>query len=412
MARDNHFASIDIGTTKVCTIVGNVGEAGDVQILGVGVSPSRGLRKGIVVNIDETTESIRESVNKAEQSSGTKIISAYVGISGGHISSINNRGVVSIARTDRLISDEDIVRVLEAARSINIPSNREIIHVIPRSYVIDGQEGVKNPIGMHGFRLDAETHIITGAITSIQNLVKCVNNAGIEVDDLVLQPLASSEAVITDEEREIGVVLADIGGGTTDVAIFIDGSIWHTAVLPVGGYHLTNDIAIGLRTPFATAEEIKAKYGHAIPDTVSSSENIQIVCFGSEGTRAVPRKSLSEIIRARTEEVLEMILLEIKRSGLDAMIPAGLVMTGGTSNLQGIEVLASEVLQLPVRVGKPRGLHGLVDTVNNPAYATSVGLLLWGLKHGGMQRRTRKNGHSIGSFLKRFVFWMRELIPQ
>lgn len=412
MGKDHLISSIDVGTTKICTLVAEVGQEGGVEIIGVGVAPSRGLRKGVVVNMDETVESIKESVEKAERSSGMKIESAQVGIAGGHISSLNNRGIVAISRSDRLISQEDINRVLEAARTINIPSNREVLHVIPRSYTLDGQEGVKNPLGMHGFRLDVETHIVTGAATSIQNLTKCVERSGVEVEDLVLEPLASSEAVLTEEEREMGIALADVGGGTTDIAVFIEGTIWHTAVLPVGGYHLTNDIAIGLRTPFAAAEEIKAKYGHALPSAIDQEEKIEIASFGTESTRTVLRRQLCEIVKARSEEVLEMILTEVKRSGYDGLLPAGVVLTGGTANLKGLGELARDVLQLPVRVGIPRGIRGLVDTVENPAYATSVGLLLWGLRHGEVEQRVERHSPNPSEFFRRFAFWMRELLPQ
>src|SRR3990172_9304698 len=279
MAKGHTFSSIDIGTTKVCTIVGDVNSDGEVRILGVGVSPAKGLRKGIVINIEETMESIQDSIAKAEKSCGGKVFSAHVGIGGSHIEGLNNRGVVAIARHDRLIYPEDVARVLESARTINVPSNREIIHVIPRSYTVDGQEGVKNPVGMHGFRLDVEAHIVTGAVTSIQNLTKCVEGIGIDVDDLILEPLAGGEAVLTEEEKEMGVVLADIGGGTTDIAIYVDGGVCHTKIIPVGGYQLTNDIAIGLRTPFAAAEELKAKYGYALPHLIEPEESIEVTAF-------------------------------------------------------------------------------------------------------------------------------------
>ena len=411
MKGEHAFASIDVGTTKICTIVAEAGEDTDVQIIGVGIAPAQGLRKGIVVNIDETVESIRTSVEKAERSSGFKIVAAHVGIAGNHIGSLNNRGVVAIAHHDRLISEEDVHRVLEAARTVSIPSNREVIHVIPRSYTLDGQEGVKNPVGMHGFRLDVETHIVTGATTSIQNLTKCIQQVGIEINDLVLEPLASSEAVLTDEEREMGVILADIGGGTTDMAVFIDGAIWHTGVLPVGGYQLTNDIAIGLRTPFATAEDIKTRYGYALSSAIDPEETFEATTFGSEERRSISRRHLCEIVEARATEILEMILMEIKRSGYDGMLPAGLVLTGGTANLKGIDALARNVLQLPARVGYPRGIHGLVETVYNPAYATSVGLLLWAMKYGGIERRPHKH-HSLAELFKQLTFWVRELLPQ
>lgn len=411
MAREQVIAAIDVGTTKICTLVGDFGKEGDPQIIGVGIAPSKGLRKGVVVNIDEAVESIRESVERAERSSGFKIVSAHVGIAGSHISSLNNRGVIAIGHTDRIISDEDVSRAIESAKTINIPSNREIIHVIPRSYIVDGQEGVKNPIGMHGFRLDVETHIVTGAVTSIQNLTKCVQRVGVEVDDLVLEPIASSEGVLTEEEKEMGIIIADIGGGTTDIAIFIDGSIWHTSVIPVGGYHLTNDIAIGLRTPFATAEEIKSKYGHAIASSIGPDDKIEIPSFGSQSSRTVYRRQLAEIIEGRVEELLEIILTEVKRSGYDGLLPAGLVLTGGSANLRGIDTLAANVLQLPVRVGVPKGVDGLAEAVANPAYATSVGLLVWGLKHGGGKSGVGIEQQGVKDIYRRFIGWLKELLP-
>ncbi|MBI4300852.1 MAG: cell division protein FtsA [Chloroflexi bacterium] len=414
MGRNSSFAAIDVGTTKICTLIAEVNGDYEIQITGVGVAPAQGLRKGIVVNIDETIESIQSSVDKAERASGNRILSAYVGIAGSHISSLNNRGVIAISRNDRLITREDVTRVLESARTISIPSNREVLHVIPRSYILDGQEGVKNPVGMHGYRLDVETHIVTGAVTSIQNLTKCVTSLGVEVEDLVLEPIASAEAILTDEEKEMGVAVVDIGGGTTDLAIFMESSIWHTAVLPVGGYHLTNDIAIGLRTPFASAEEIKLRYGYALPELVDAEEEIHSPGFASTNGRRIRRRHLCEVIKARLEEMLSMVAIEIKRSGYDAMLPAGVVLTGGTSNLLGIDNLASDVLELPVRVGGPKGIIGVTESLQNPAFATSVGLLLWGIKHGSAQRNGQKarNGLGMGGFYKRLALWVRELLPQ
>jgi len=410
--RNTPFTAIDVGTTKICTLVADLDETGDIEIIGVGITPAQGLRKGIVVSVEETIESIRASVEKAQRSSGHRISSAHVGVAGSHISSLNNRSIVTIARHDRLISQEDVARALESARTVSIPANREVIHVIPRGYILDGQEGVRNPVGMHGFRLDVETHIITGATTSIQNLTKCVQGAGIEINDLVLEPVASSEAVLEPAEKEMGVVLADIGGGTTDVAIFMDGGICHTAVLPVGGNHLSNDIAIGLRTSFGAAEELKTRYGYAIASVVDGVDNIQVASFGTDGNRTVPQRHLCEIIQARVEEILNMTLDEIKRSGYQNRLPAGLVLTGGVANLRGIDALARDVLQMPVRIGTPKLMRGLVDAIHNPAYATSIGLLIWGLKHGEIEKRPRKKGGGIMDVFKRFTFWIRELIPQ
>ncbi|MBI2865050.1 MAG: cell division protein FtsA [Chloroflexi bacterium] len=412
MARENIVAGIDVGTTKVCALIGEVHNDGSLHIIGAGISPSRGLRKGVIVNIEETVDSIQVAVDKAERISGFKIISAHVGIAGNHINSLNNRGIITISHPERVISADDVARAVESARTISIPSNRDIIHVLPRTFMVDGQDGVRNPIGIHGFRLDVETHIVTGGVASIQNLTKCVNRVGVDIDDLVLEPLASSEAVLNEEEKEMGVVLADIGGGTTDIAVFIEGSIWHTCVLPVGGYQLTNDIAIGLRTPFATAEEIKAKHGHAIPSTIDPDEKIDVHSFGSEESQPVLRRHLSEIIQGRVEEILDLIFTEIKRSGYEGLLAAGLVLTGGTSNLRGIETFARDLLQMPVRVGTPKRIYGLTDTVTNPAYATSVGLLLWGIKYGELEGKAIKRRQNVGGVARRFWGWAREILPQ
>jgi cell division protein FtsA len=405
------IVGIDVGTTKVCTLVGEVYEDGQLRIIGVGVAPSRGLRKGVVVNVHEATEAITASVRKAERISGYEITNAYVGVGGGHISAINSRGVVGISRSARGISEHDIERALDAARAIAIPHNREIIHTIPRGYVVDGQGGVDDPIGMQGIRLEVETHIVTGASTSVSNLVKCVRDAGVEIDDLILQPLASGEAVLKGEEQEMGVVLADIGGGTTDIGIFIEGSIWHTVVLGTGGEHLTRDVAVGLRTPFNTAEELKIQYGHAIPASLTTDEAIEVTSFGNGVRQSVSRMQLAEVIEARAEEILTLILREIKRSGYDGLLAAGLVMCGGSADLAGFNDLGQQVLQLPVRVGKPHDLQGLTDVLESPAYATSVGLLLWGMRHTQMGEPEQKRRRQPSVFWLRVRDWFRAFLP-
>jgi cell division protein FtsA len=289
--------------------------------------------------------------------------------------------VVAISRGERGIRTVDVERALESARAIDIPHNREILHIIPRDFTVDGDSGVRDPIGMQAFRLEVEAHIVTGSTASIRNLVKCVQNSGIYIDALVLEPLASGESALTDIEREMGVALVDIGGGTTDIAIFIEGSIWHTVVLPTGGEQITNDVAVGLRTPFGMAEEIKIKYGHALPDTIMPEEQVRVNVFGEDGQQQLPRHFLAEVIEARAEEILEMVQKEIKRSGYDGLLPAGVVLCGGTAELPGIRDLAREVINLPVRIGEPQNLRGLVDTLQSPAFATSVGLLEWGVRH-------------------------------
>jgi len=382
-----------------------------LRIIGVGVTPSRGLRKGVVVNVHEATEAIAAAVHKAERISGYEIASAYVGVGGGHISAINSRGVVGISRTARGIGQSDIERALDAARAIAIPQNREIIHTIPRGFTVDGQEGVKDPIGMQGIRLEVEAHIVTGASTSVSNLVKCVRDAGVEIDDLILQPLASGEAVLKESEREMGVILADVGGGTTDIAIFIEGSIWHTVVLGTGGEHLTRDVAVGLRTPFNTAEELKIKYGHAMPASLLTDESIEITSFGNGGRESVSRLQLAQVIEARAEEILYLIQREVKRSGYDGLLAAGLVLCGGSAELAGMKDLAQQVMDLPVRLGNPHDLQGLTDVLESPAYATAVGLLLWGQRHRHVSQPEPRRQRVPSVAWQRLRNWFRAFLP-
>ena len=402
MKKRSTLTSIDVGTTKICTTIADVDE-NSVRIVGVGVTQSHGLHKGLVVNINDAKEAIRESVKKAEQACNYKVESAYVGVTGRHVTSMNNRGVVAITRNDRLVRPDDLRRVLSSAQSVKIPNDRKLLHVIPRGYTVEGQVGVKNPVGMYGFRLDVETHIVTAAATSIQNLVKCIRSIGIDIDDLVLEPLASSEAVLTDDEKQVGVILADIGGGTTDICVFKDGSILHTAILPVAGYQLTRDVAIGLGLPFEVAEEMKKRYGSVMPVYESKMETANPI---SEDGHGISYQDLCDIIRARVEEILRLILLEMPRSDYEALVPAGLVLTGGTSNLSGIETLGREVIKLPVRVGVPTHISGITDALHDPAYATSVGLLLWAAKNEGSRRWA---GGWFRSRLRKMAFRIRSL---
>lgn len=401
------IVGLDVGSSKVCTLVGELDDEGHAQVIGIGVTPAQGIRKGVVVNVGDATAAIASSVEKAERMSGYKIERAYVGLSGTHISSLNSRGVVGISRREQGITLEDVDRALDAARAIAVPHNQEVVHVIPRGYEVDGQGGVRDPVGMHGFRLEVEAHIVTGSSASIQNLVKCVEAAGVEVDELVLASIAAGDAVLADNEREMGVVLADIGAGTTDIAIFIDGTVWHTVVLGVGGEYVTGDIAIGLRLPPAVAEQVKAQHGHARAAQVSPDERCTVVPFGQERPQIVPRWRLAQIIEARAEEFLVMVRQEIKRSGYDGLLPAGVVLCGGTAQLPGIQDLGRDIFGLPVRVGMPRELRGLVEKISSPVYAVSAGLIGWGV---GVDTRPqfRRSGSSAW---QRFVHWLRAFLP-
>ncbi|MDD4860340.1 MAG: cell division protein FtsA [Dehalococcoidales bacterium] len=405
MKKRKIITGIDVGTTKICTIVADADEAGGLRVLGVGINPSKGMHKGLVVNIDEARESIKRSIREAEQASGQKIESAYIGVTGRHVTSINNRGVVAITRNDRLVRSDDLKRVMASAQSIQVPSDRKLLHVIPRTYAVDGQPGVKNPVGMHGFRLDVETHVITAAMASLQNMVKCIRAVGIDVDDLVLEPLASSEAVLTDDEKQAGVILADIGGGTTDICIFREGSIWHTAVLPVAGYQLTRDISIGLGLPFDVAEEMKKKYGSVMPVYESKMETPTAM---SQDGHGVSYQDLCDIIRARFEEIMKLILLELPNSDYAGLVPAGLVLTGGSSNVSGAATLGHDVLNLPVRVGAPFDMNGIAEMLRDPAYATGVGLVLWGARHEG-KRGVWQSRWGFGSAFRNMATQLKKL---
>ncbi len=405
------IVGIDVGTTKICTLVGEIGENDSLRVTGVGVVPSRGLRKGVITDVEEAAAAIAESVQKAERVAGHTITRAYVGVGGSHISSQNNRGMVAIGKGDRPVDHDDIDRAMEAALAVPVPHNRRIIHSIAREFVLDGQDGVRNPIGLLGFRLEVEAHIVTGAVTSIQNLVRCVEMSQIEVAALVLQPLASADAVLTDEEKDLGVALVDIGGGTTDLALYSHGSIWETQVYAVGGNHLTNDIAVGLRAPMATAEDIKIRYATALPETVDAREMIEVTTFGDEALSTISRRQLAQIVACRAEEMFELIAKEIQRSGFEGLLPAGVVVTGGTAGLSDLKELAADTLQLPVRVGMPRRLRGLVETISSPAYATSVGLLLWGAREELRQSASPIPGGSRAWYTS-LLEWLKVFIPR
>ncbi|MRR58921.1 MAG: cell division protein FtsA, partial [Deltaproteobacteria bacterium] len=380
--RENLIVGLDIGTTKICAIVGNVTEDG-VDIVGIGTSPSRGLRKGVVINIETTVASIKKAIEEAELMAGCEIKSVYAGIAGGHIKGFNSQGVIAIK--NREVSPDDVRRVIDAAKAIAIPMDREVIHILPQEFIIDDQDGIREPLGMSGVRLEARVHIVTGAVASAQNIIKSCNRAGLDVADIVLEQLASSEAVISPEEKEIGVALVDIGGGTTDIAIFVDGAIKHTSVLSLGGNHLTNDIAVGLRTPMAEAEKIKQKYGCCYTSLVGKDETIEVPSVGGRKPRVLSRQLLSEILEPRMEEIFTLVNREIVKSGFDDQIASGVVITGGTSILEGMPELAEQIFNLPVRRGVPQDIGGLVDVVNSPVYATGVGLVVYGSKNQGIR---------------------------
>lgn len=369
------IVGIDIGTTKVCTLVARLeGETG-MRILGVGIEPSQGIRKGTVVDLAAASQAIARSVEKAQRTSGLEITSALVSLAGSHVSSVNSRGVVGIS--GGVVEPDDILRAVEQARAVAIPHNREIIHVIQRGFNLDGQEGIHSPVGMYGYRLEVETHIITAAEATVENLRQCVQASNIETTQFVLNPLASAEVVLDQTERDMGVCVCDIGGGTTDLALYINGDVWHTMVLAVGGNHVTQDISVGLRVSPDVAEQIKKQYGHAIKSEVSEDEYFTMRAYGEEQPVQVSRRDLAHIIEARMEETFQLLMQEIKRSGYDGLLPAGMVLTGGTSQLPGIRSLASRVLGMPVRLARPENLVGLVDQLQSPSYSTSVGLLKW-----------------------------------
>lgn len=402
---------IDIGTTKICTIVGEV-RPDDIFIVGAGIEPARGMKKGVVTDINQLTAAISASVHKAEKSSGFDISRAFVSVAGHHIASINSRGAVGITG-QRGVRIDDLDRAIDAARAIAIPHNREVLHVIPRTYSLDGQDRVRSPIGMHGFRLEVEVHIITASSTSVANLEQAVQGAGVYVDRFILNPLASGDAVLTDQEREMGVVVVDIGGGTTDLAIFIEGTVWHSAVIPVGGDLITNDITHWMHVPVEDAEAVKIQHGHAQVRAVDPLETFVVQPFGEGMPTQVRRADLSAVVEARVEEMFEMVHKEIKRSGYDGLLRAGAVLTGGCSLLPGIREVATDVLGIPVRIARPEKLTGVADALRSPAYSTSVGLLRLGLQMDTVHQSAADGNGSVpvarlGGFITGFL---KRLLP-
>jgi len=400
------IAGLDVGTTKICCVIAEAAAGGRLDVIGVGTSPSHGLRKGVVVNIDSTVESIKRAVSEAEAMATTDIASVIASVGGGHVRGANSRGVIAVAGKHLEVSQSDVDRALEAARAVDVPADREVIHVLPQTFIVDDQDGVKEPLGMSGTRLEVEVHLVTGAATSVRNVVRSVNRAGLQVQDVVLAPLASAEACVSAEEKELGILLVDLGGGTTDVALFRDGAVWYTTVLPLGGDHISNDIAVGLRTPTADAEELKKRHGCALTALVREDETVDVPSVGGRKARQLSRHILSEIIQPRVEEIFTLVARDLARAGLADVAAGGVVVTGGTSGMRGVPELAEQVFDVPVRRGVPQGVGGLADVVRTAAHATAVGLALYGgFDHvGGTPAEP-----SEGSFGGRLRSWIRDM---
>ena len=401
------IVGLDIGTSKVVAIVGEIGPEGDIEVVGIGSNPSRGMKKGVVVNIESTVQSIQRAVEEAELMAGCQIHSVYVGIAGSHIRSLNSHGIVAIK--DREVYSPDLERVIDAAQAVAIPADQKILHILPQEYVIDNQEGIKEPMGMSGVRLEAKVHLVTCAVNAAQNIEKCIRRCGLDVEEIILEQLASSYSVLTDDERELGVCLVDIGGGTTDIAIFTEGSIRHTGVIPIAGDQVTNDIAMALRTPTQHAEEIKIKYACALTQLAGADETIKVPSVGDRPPRDLSRQSLAEVVEPRYDELFTLVQAELRRSGFEDMVPAGIVLTGGTSKMEGVVELAEEIFHMPVRVGYPQSVQGLTDIVRNPIYATSVGLLQYGMDHQDEagSPAAGKSGGSTESLWSRARAWLQ-----
>ncbi len=405
---DEIIVGLDIGTTKVCAIIGQLNEYEGLDIIGVGVSPSRGLRKGVVVNIESTVNSVATAVEKAELMAGIEVKSVYSGIAGGHIEGINSRGVVAVSSRSKEITQLEVERVIDAAKALALPMEREVIHVIPQEFVVDSQEGIKDPIGMSGVRLEAEVHIVTGAVASAQNIVKSVNRAGYAVNDIVLEPLASALSTLKDDEKELGVVLIDIGGGTTDVLVYLNGSIWHTNVIAMGGNHVTSDISIGLRTPVNAAEDIKKEWGVAVSELVEPDEMIEVPNVGGRNPTRIPRQILAEIIQPRMEEIFFLVKSDLEKKDFKDVLSGGVVLTGGASLLEGTDKVAENVFEMPVRVGAPSNVGGLVEEISSPEFSTGVGLVQYGLKARPESFMENRGAGLFANVKKRMGNWLGE----
>ncbi len=409
---DELLVGLDIGTTKICVVVAKVVE-GKISIIGIGSHQSTGLRKGVVVNMDSTVNSIMKAVEEAELMAGVKIERCIAGISGDHIKSFNSNGVVAIK--DKEVKFDDVTRAIDAAKAVAIPADRQILHVIPQEFIIDDQDGIRDPIGISGVRLEVKVHIVTGRISSAQNIIKCCRLAGLAVDDIVLSQLASAEATLSPEEKEIGAAIVDIGGGTSDIAVFANGSIKYTSVIPFGGNNITNDIAIGLKTPLEEAEKIKKKYGCAFADLIGDNETIDVPSVGGRKPRTIKRKTLADIIEPRVEEICMIIYEEIKKSGVEKLLASGVILTGGCANLSGMVEISEQIFNMQTRIGSPMGVTGLVDVVNNPIYATGVGLIIYGYKNQNIKRlkfdktKAIKNIYSKSKMIKKMKEWFKEI---
>lgn len=406
MRKSQTIAGLDVGTTKICALIGEVTPTG-VDIVGIGQHPSRGLRKGMVVNVDSTVEAIKRAVEEAEKMAGVEIESVYVSIGGGHLRGINSQGVVALHGRNRGVTAADVVRAMEGARDVHLGPDREILHVLTQGFAVDEQDGVREPVGMVGSRLGVGVHLVTGAVAPVQNVVRSVNRAGLTVQDIVLQPLASAESVLTPDERELGTIVIDVGGGTTDVALFRDGAVWHTAVIPLGGDHITNDIAVGLRTPPADAEELKKLFGCAQTALILEDETIEVPSIGGRKSRVLSRQTLSRIIQARVEEIFTLVARGIAEVGLEDAATAGVVVTGGATIMEGVPELVELVFDLPVRRGIPKWVGGLYDQVESPVFATAVGLLLSGARRGGLGAEALP---AVRGVVRRVREWMAELL--
>ena len=404
---ENIIVGLDIGTTKMCAVVGEI-SGNEINIIGIGTHPSIGLRKGVVVNIESTVDSIKKAVEEAELMAGCEISAVYAGIAGGHITGFNSHGIVAIKGSE--ITQNDVERVIDAARAVAIPMDREVIHVLPQEFIVDDQSGIQNPVGMAGVRLEAKIHIVTGAVTSAHNIVKCANRSGLDVCDIVLESLASGEAVLTEEEKELGTALLDLGGGTSDLAVFSGKNIKHTFVLALGGNNLTNDIAIGLRAPLTEAEKIKKKYGTALTRDINGEETIEVPGMGGRKPRKLPRQILGEILEPRMEEIYTLIRREIYRAGMEDLITSGMVLTGGTALLENAVEVAESIFNVPTRLGRPMGISGLVDVVNNPMYATGVGLVIYGARHQVRKKFRIRDKNIFNRVMTRMKKWFRDVI--